>query len=101
MSARTCASVKRRRRSARKARPASPMRGSPRPPSPAAIETVRLPRHSGTPPEEEDFAGLKTGRFVHDFRFIFAVDALLILPAPPNVAPISCRAITGSLHAEA
>ena len=45
------------------------------------------------------FAGLKTGRFVHAFRFIFAVD-LLMRPAPPNVAPISCRAITGSLHAE-
>ena len=99
MSARTCASVNRSRRSCRNARPASPMRGSPRPPSPAAIETVRLPRHSGTSPEGTVLAGLKIGRFVHASRFIFA-DDLLIRPAPPNVAPISWRASTGSLHAE-
>ena len=54
-------------------------------------------RHAS--PEAEAFTGLKTGRFVHAFRFIFAVD-LLVRPAPPNVAPISCRAITGSPHAE-
>ena len=44
-------------------------------------------------------ADLKTSRFVHAFRFIFD-DELLVRPAPPNVAPASCTAITGSLHAE-
>ena len=61
MSARTCASVNRSRRSSRNARPASPMRGSPRPPSPAAIETVRLPRHSA--PARVKTCSLKPGRF--------------------------------------
>ena len=75
MSARTCASVRGAAILQQRA-PGLANARSPRLSAPAAIETVRLPRHSGNSPEFEDFTGWKTGRFVHAFRFIFEVDLL-------------------------